>query len=272
MVAENWLFTIIILGVLITGLPLLRDVLYDFMGIYGGIILPTPSEFSFLHIVLGFILIIFGLLHIAIHSKDTKSELLIKKPINDFKIFFHSLFYLIGFAKREEMSGGERYNGRQRIVYLALVYTIGLLVISGVSMFIISGKGFFYSIYFFTHILSAILIILVLLFHLAINIRHHDSLALKCNFVNGKLPIWYIKKNHKIWYLKILKHEEKLAKQTIKPIKQKTTDPVAKAFIKLYSIDGIDLPADIAEKLAEKLRKNNNPKDIARFIEISKTI
>jgi hypothetical protein len=42
--------------------------------------------------------------------------------------------------------------------------------------------------------------------------------------------------------------------------------------IKMYSMDGINLSADVAEKLAEKFKKSNKPKDIARFVEISKMI
>ncbi|MCK5560824.1 MAG: hypothetical protein KAJ51_09540, partial [Thermoplasmata archaeon] len=182
------------------------------------------------------------------------------------------LFYLIGFAKREAQTGGERYNGRQRVVYLALVYTMGLSAISGVSMYIIATEGFFLTMFKLTHILANTLIILVFLFHLAINIRHHDSVALKCSFATGKLPVWYIRKNHKIWFIEIQKHEKRLVKHKEKPMKIFTKDPVAKAMIKMYSMDGINLSADVAEKLAEKFKKSNKPKDVARFIEISRMI
>jgi hypothetical protein len=242
------------------------------MGIHGGLLFKTPSNFPDLHEIFGFLLIIIGIMHLAIHAGNKRSELLMKRPKTDFKAFLHSLMYLIGFAKREEQGGGGRYSSRQRIVYMALVYSIGLLAISGVSLFINSGDNEFASMFIVTHVVSAILIFLILLFHLAINIRRHDSVALKCSFGTGKLPLWYVKKNHKIWYLKIQKHEKKLAKQGLKLTKQMTTDPVAKAIIKLYEIDGIALPANVAEEFAKNLKKSNEPNDIKRFIEISKTI
>lgn len=220
---EIWLFTIFIVGLLITGLPLLRDVLYDFMGIYGGLLFETPVGFEFLHSIFGFILIIVGLMHIAIHLGDKNKELLTKNPAKDFKAFFHSLFYLFYLSRREVTSGGERYSGRQRIVYLALVYTIGLAAISGMVLFIFSPTNEVSSIFTFTHVVAAIFIILILLFHLAINIRHHDITALKCSYISGKLPLWYIKKNHKIWYRKILKHEQRIAKRSKNENKQKST-------------------------------------------------
>jgi hypothetical protein len=271
-VAENWLFTIVLLILLFFAIPLLRDVIYGELGIYGGIIIPTPPNALSLHILLGFILIIIGFIHIATHAGQKKKELIMKYPLKDFKEFLHSLFYLIGFAKREAQTGGERYNGRQRVVYLALLYTMGLSAISGVSMYIIQTEGFFLTMFKLTHILANALIILVFLFHLAINIRRHDSVALKCSYATGKLPLWYIRKNHKIWFLEIQKHEKRLSKQVKKPTIIFTKDPVAKAMIKMYSMDGINLSADVAEKLAEKFRKSNKPKDVARFIEISRMI
>jgi thiosulfate reductase cytochrome b subunit len=143
-------------------------VIYHEWGIIGGIIIPTPDNASSSHILLGFILIILGIAHMAIHAGQKKSGLIMKYPLKDFKEFLHSLFYLIGFAKREEQTGGERYNGRQRMVYLALVYMLGLSAISGVSMFIIDSDGFFMTMFKLTHILANIVIVLVLLFHLVI--------------------------------------------------------------------------------------------------------
>jgi len=33
-----------------------------------------------------------------------------------------------------------------------------------------------------------------------ITIKKHDSIALKGAFITGKLPRWYVRKNHPIWY------------------------------------------------------------------------
>jgi len=82
------------LVLLLFTLPLLRDAIYDFVGIYGGLLVETPSNFLDMHVLLGFILIIFGLAHIGLHINNTKSELIMREPVKDFKVFHsHGLSY-----------------------------------------------------------------------------------------------------------------------------------------------------------------------------------
>jgi len=271
-VVEIWLFTILLLLLLITSLPMLRDIIFHEMGIYGDLLFSTPSNFESFHLMFGFLLIIIGIVHIALHSSDKNNNLIMKRPFKDFKGFLHSFFYLITFAQREEPGGGDRYTGRQRVVYLSLVYTIGLMAISGVALFLLPSTNSFTTIFKFTHVVNAIFLILILLFHFLINIRHHDSTALKCSYGTGKLPLWHLKKHHRIWYLKILNHEKKLAKHNMPVVKQTTKDPIAKALIKLYSMNGVIVPSKFAEELSQKIKKDSKPKEITRLIEISKTI
>jgi hypothetical protein len=272
-VFEIWLFTIIIFLLLIIALPLLRDFIYDFMGIYGDQLFETPELFFDLHIIIGFILTLVGILHIAIHAGAKKKEMLMKRPIKDIKAFFHSFFYLFGLSRTEEAGGGEKYSSRQRVVYLALIYNIGLLSISGITLYIISPTSEFAGMFKLTHIISAIFLVLILIFHFLINLRHHDGTALKCSYVTGTLPLGYIKKNHKIWFKTILNHERNLTRRVIKQYQLlKTSDPVADAFIKMYALNGIALSVNDAEKLANKFKSSSNTKEIKKFIEISNTI
>jgi cytochrome b subunit of formate dehydrogenase len=242
------------------------------MGIYGDKIFPTPSNFLNLHLIFGFLIIIVGLIHFALHSGDKKNELLMKRPIKDLKSFFHSFFYLIGFAKREEQGGGGKYTSRQRVVYLALVYNFGLSAISGISMLIISSDSSLITIFRLTHILAAIFIILILIFHSLINLRHHDSTALRCSYVTGTLPLWYIRKHKKVWYHEILMKERKLIDRRKIVDVQKSDEPLANAVIKYFDLEGINLTSNEAEKFAKKMKQSHNPKEIKKFIEISKLV
>ena len=52
----------------------------------------------------------------------------------------------------------------------------------------------------------------------------------------------------------------------------KTSNPLAKAFVKFYGIEGIDLPSDMAEQFATEFKKSQKPKVVKKFIDISKMV
>jgi hypothetical protein len=271
-IIENWLFTICLYFIIFTSILFLRDVIFEVFGIHGGIWVETPSNFVDIHQLFGFFLILVAILHIAAHSTGTNKDILSKDPIKDFKMFLHSIFYLIGFSKFEEPGGGDKYYSRQKIVYLSLAYTIGLSAMSGVILFLISSSSEIRGMFILTHIAAGVSIILILVFHLAINIRRHDLTALYCSFISGKLPLWHIKKHHKIWYYKILAHEKRRFKGKAFRVKYKTSDPVARAIIKFYGIENINLEKTAILDLTKQFKKKNNPNDINRFVELSKVL
>lgn len=242
------------------------------MGIIGGLLFETPSMFLDWHQAFGLLLIIGALAHIAAHSLDKNKDILTKDPLRDFKTFLHSTFYLIGFAKREDLSGGGRYYARQRIVYISLVYTIGLAAISGFPLYIGTIEGSFSSMLKVTHILAGISIILILLFHLAINIRRHDLHELKCSFATGKLPLWHLKKHHKIWYFKILGRELRRVKRYEKPVHYKSKDPIARAIIEFYALNGINPTKEAIKAMIKNFKSDNDPEVVERFVELSKML
>jgi hypothetical protein len=127
-----------------------------------------------------------------------------KQTLRDFKAFLHSIMYLLGLARREDYGAFGRYNGRQRITYLALIYILGLTILTG----ILSYMNFLSSDLAMVHVIPGGLSIMVLLFHFLITIRKHDTIALNCAFVTGKLPRWYARKNHPIWYKKVMTKRE----------------------------------------------------------------
>jgi cytochrome b subunit of formate dehydrogenase len=242
------------------------------MGIIGGLLFTTPSNFMYLHTIFGLLLILAALMQIILHSSTGKQGILMKRPFRDFKGFVHSLFYLIGFSKIEEHGGGEKYYGRQRMVFLALAYGIGLMAISGFALYAFSSQSVFRDIMILTHVLAAGLIYLVLLYHLAINIRKHDYTELQSSFVTGKLPLWHIKKHHKIWYHEILKHEKAIVEQQVKYRLQTQPDPVVEAIIDMAASDNIRIPDSVAEEMANRIKKNNDSSDVDSLIRYSKAM
>lgn len=272
MVFQNWLLSILILLMIITTLPIYRDTVFHVIGIIGGTLIKTPSSFVRWHINIGLVLLLVASVRIIIQTVKKQNNIVTKRPLKDFKGYVHSFFYLIGFARRMEQGGGDRYYGWQKMVYLALVYSVGLLGISGLVLLSMESEGVLRDVFLLTHVLSAGLFFIVLMFHIGINVRRHDLTELKCFFVTGRLPLWHVKKHHKIWYAE-LKEEmnRKDRKGKLKRIPQ-SSDPLADAIIKLVALDNFILKVDIAKKIAEKFRQNHNPMEIKRIIHISKEL
>jgi thiosulfate reductase cytochrome b subunit len=271
---EMWIFTIILATLIITGLFLLRDWFFLNFGIYGEKFISTPEPTQNIHIWFGFALAVLGLLHLAIHIFSKKKDILPKQTLRDFKGFLHSIIYLLGFARREEY-GSERFNGRQKIVYIALVYILGLTIITGLIIYF----ELFANEVALLHIIPAGLSGLVLLFQFFITIRKHDIIALNSAFISGKLPIWYIRKNHPIWYKK-LKAERK---ETIKKLPQSMTaksektsieekDEVSNAVYKFALLINNSPEIKDIETYVKNLQSNLEKNELQRIIELSKEI
>lgn len=270
-VVEIWVFTIVLGVMAISGVFLIRDWLYSNFGVYGRVFIPTPKITLDIHIWFGFLLIFLGFFHLVFHllSKN-KKDILPKRTSNDFKSFLHSGMFLIGLARRETYEKSIKFNGRQRIVYTALIYIVGLTIITGFIYYI----NFISDDLALIHIIPAGFTIMVLLFHVLITIRNHDSIALKAAFLTGKLPIWYVRKNNTILYKKLrLKQKNKIQKHLSKIFsdkelsKQKSDllDAVSKFF---YLID--ENPAENKIKImAENLKSTLKTKELNRIIELA---
>jgi hypothetical protein len=197
-IVENWLFTIVIALVTISSLFLLRDWLWETFGVYGRVYVPTPGFMLYLHIGSAFGLIVLGLEHLIRHLPSKEKPLYPYKTWKDFGDFLHSGFYLIGLSQMEVPGNQGKYNGRQRITYLAFVYIAGLAAITGLLyLFGILGHSVG-----FVHVLFGGLTFMVVLFQFLIVIRNHDLIALKSTFITGKFPVWYVRKKRLLWYEK----------------------------------------------------------------------
>jgi cytochrome b561 len=265
-VLENWLFLLIFIGLLITTLPMFRDVIYHVLGIHGGLLFPTPENYFNNHLFFGFLLIGVSLIQVFIHASNKDKKILMHQPVRDFKAYAHSVFYLFFMSSREQAGGGEKYYGRQRMVYLAMIYGIGLISVSGLYLYFMGTFGSIGSVLNLTHVLIAGFIYIVLAYHVALIVRNHDWVAFKCSFFTGKLPLWYIKKKHKIWYREILESEKKFIRLNDLKNKPHSPKPLTQAIIQFAENENVLLPAELAEVIAGKFQEAYDEEDLKRLI------
>jgi cytochrome b subunit of formate dehydrogenase len=271
-VAGHWVIFILMFLVIITTLPLFRDVLFHVLAIYGGIWIPTPDSFMFLHRAFAGILIVVSLIYFFLVTSSDKINILMKRPFKDFKAYGHSVFYFFFMAKRERHGGTGMYRGSQRMVFMALVYAIGLLGISGVFMLAFPENEAIMSIMGLTHNLMTGLGVLVIMYHVGINIRRHDSTGLNCYFFTGYLPLSYIKKHHKVWFRDISAHEKKLEEAKTKIKRRTIDDPVVGAVKRFVEMESGRVSQDQAEDLARRFKKDMSKEDLDYLVEVSKTL
>jgi len=271
---EMWSFTLVLGVVAVSGLFLLRDWLFLNFGVYGDKLIPTPNGIQNIHIWFGFALAFLGIFHIAVHVFSNKKDILPKQTFQDFKAFLHSGMYLIGLAREEDYNSG-RFYGRQRIVYLALVYILGLTIITGLLYYM----NLLSNDLTMVHVVPAGLSIMVLLFHVLITIRKHDTAALNCAFITGKLPIGYIRKNHPVWYEQIMAEKESTLKRKPHPItalKNKTLVERGKNLTNAVSnfalLTNNSPDVDDIKSLTRELRANLHPDKLKRIIELSEEL
>jgi len=198
-IVENWLFTIVIAVLIFSMLFLLRDWLYATFGVYGKVYIPTPfghDVMVYIHIAAGFAFIVLGLEHLIRYLRAKEKPLYPYKTGKDFGDFLHSGLYLLFMAQREVNGRQGKYNGRQRITYLAFVYIAGLACVTGLLYLF----GVLPHSLGFVHVLPGGLAFMVVLFQFLMILKNHDVVSAKAMFVSGKFPVWYIRKNKPLWY------------------------------------------------------------------------
>jgi hypothetical protein len=121
-----------------------------------------------------------------------------------------------------------------------------------------------------THALMAGLFAIVLGYHLLLHFRRHDFTNLKSIYITGKIPVWHVKKYHKIWYRDIITHELSLRKPKVRYRIPTNTDSITNALFRLEGIEVSELHPKVADKLARKLKKESRPEDIKYLIKLSK--
>jgi|GEM_PF-7102914 len=249
---EHWLFAITIVGLLVNGfMPFLNRFFEEALDIKGGFRFPEVGLQY--HVPLGILLIVLCLLHILIHTVilPGKKEILTTHPKKDMRNSFHAFLYFFLLAKKPERGSGERYTGNQKIVYLAFVFSLGLSMFSGYYMHLngMGMHGFMGDPIKLTHVFGSFMVFLVALWHFGIYVRRRDWAAIKGIFFTGKVPLWHVRKNNKIWYDQIMSEQSDDHKAT----------PLAHT---LVDVSGGALHPEAAEMMADEMKSRMSDEEL----------
>jgi cytochrome b subunit of formate dehydrogenase len=204
----HWILVISVIGLIITGVfPFYNNNLQHYTIL--NFLLPTIPHSPLLHNIFGFVLI-FGIVFVTFtHSRNLKS-ILSGEFIKNLGAFIRSFLFIIGLDKRLESGSGNKFYGYQKITFIGILFALWMVIFSGLLLF--SGSymessishSFAHSL-IIIHYFGALLITLLFFYHIIMAIRRFDKISFKCIFLDGKIPVWYAKKYHKIWYAEIKK-------------------------------------------------------------------
>jgi cytochrome b subunit of formate dehydrogenase len=196
-VFQHWLLIIMVLVLSITGIFLLRDWFVHEFHIHGAEnYIPTPEFTLDIHKYTAFGLLGLGAIHLAVHVGQKEKPLLPKNSYDELKNALYSLMFLVFLTKKQERGSGKKYLKSQRIIYAFTIYVLGLAAITGFLYF----AGILTVHMEIAHIVAGVLVVLIVIHHLALLVRKHDKVAIRCVLSTGTMPEWYVKKNHRAWY------------------------------------------------------------------------
>ncbi len=197
-VAINWLVLVLLAGVVISGGILFKEFLFHELDIYGGILNEIP-HFSWMidiHMYSAIGLLGVGLLHVILNIGRKEVEILPKNPAKEIKGVIHTFLFLMFLAPREEMGSHGKYQGHQRLSYIAFIFKVGVLGITAGIMQI----SFLHEYGFLIHIIMGIFLIWFVFYRGSLHLRKRDKVKFRAYFVTGTLPEWYVRKYHYLWY------------------------------------------------------------------------
>jgi len=92
--------------------------------------------------------------------------------------------------------------------YVATYYTLGLSAFTAIFIYTLGDTGSA------VHAVAGALVAFLAVFRILFLLRSWDSVSMKCIMWTGTMPLWYVKENHYLWYLKLKGIDESTA---IKP-------------------------------------------------------
>jgi cytochrome b subunit of formate dehydrogenase len=205
-IALHWLFIVTFVPMLIAGIFLLRDwFIHEFKikggDVNGGPYIPTFEGASELHMWAGILVLILGLVHLIIHMFQKEKNIIPWHSHKDFQATLHTLLFVFHLTRREERGSPGKYRGNQKIAYMAAVYTLTLTAITVLIVWLdLLGE----EMGMIMHVVAGILVGLVAGYRILYIIRKHDRIALKCILASGRMPEWYVRKHHYLWYKKVI--------------------------------------------------------------------
>jgi cytochrome b subunit of formate dehydrogenase len=212
----HWIMVISVIGLIMTGcIPLFNKIL-DIINLVD-ITLPILPLSSELHSIFGFMLVFSIIFVIFTHTIDMK-DILSSEVSRDIGSLVRSILYIIGLEKRLERGSSNKFYGYQKITFVLFIFSLWMLMFSGLILFFNPGQVSDVSETFMgpigsLHLLGTLIILLLVLYHIVMAVRRFDKNSFRCIFIDGTLPLGYVKEHHKLWYDEL--KEEMVKKQKI---------------------------------------------------------
>ncbi len=198
-VAIHWLFTITVIPLLWTGLLLTRDWFIHEFHIHGvDKLVPVFDWVVDYHWYFGVAVLVVGLVHILIHARQKEKHILPRNVGWDLRASIHNILWIFHMVSREERGASHKYKGNQRMTYVATVYVLCLSAITALLVWLdLLGE-----LGLLMHVIAGVLVMFMAAYRILHIIRKHDGVAIKSIYATGKVPDWWAKKNHYLWYRK----------------------------------------------------------------------
>jgi hypothetical protein len=146
--------------------------------------------------VLGLLLLVLGLVHVLLHIGQEEKPILPRDLGEDFRATVHTIRYVVFLSNWDEKGSAHKYKGNQRMSYIATFYTIALAGITGAFVHL----GTLGELGVVLHVVSGILVLSLSAYRIAYLLRKREWIAWRSILVSGKMPEWFVMRNHPKWY------------------------------------------------------------------------
>jgi cytochrome b subunit of formate dehydrogenase len=211
-ILAHWMLIFSVTGLILTGaIPLINKVI-TYLNLIN-ITIPVVPYSTTIHTPLGFFLI-FGILFVIFTHKINLQDIFSGKLSKLTGSFFRSFIFIIGFEKRLESGGAKKFYGYQKITFIFIMFSLWILMFSGVILYINTNPDASINQTFMgsvrtLHLIGTFLIIIMMIYHLIMTLRRFDGKSLRCIFIDGKLPLRYVKEKNRLWYDELTKNSAK---------------------------------------------------------------
>lgn len=196
-VGMHWLFLIIFFPFIYTALLMWRDWFVYVYHIHGiNYIFPSWEGMETQHMYLGIALLVVGAVHILLHMGQKEKPILPKNVGVDLGANIHNILYIFHLAPSGERGAAEKYRRHQRMTYVALIYCLALSGFTALWVW----SGWLEGQALIMHVIAGLLIVFIAGYRILHLIRTHDKVAIRSIMATGTMPLWYVKKNHFLWY------------------------------------------------------------------------
>lgn len=197
-IAMHWAVVFVFIPLAATGALLARDWFLETFNIFGGdLLIGTPDSALAVHVGSGIALAILGIVHIMMHFRQKEKHMLPKNVTEEFKETLDTAMYVTFISRQKEGRSSDKFKANQRMSYLATYYTLALAAVTAVFIGTIGEAGSA------VHVVAGALVAFLAIFRILYLIREWDPITMKCIFKTGKMPLWYIKEHHYLWYIQL---------------------------------------------------------------------